>query len=174
MLKRQSYAAYYTASHIMRRYKVMKGVLWIKILILGLLVSLFSCTGDEQCKTGLVDIKDLEDLGCLNTTNTLIVNTVNEFAFIRNQEDYEIHIEGSCNPEIDWLSYDLIAGMVRLNRGLATLDKRLTMNCASNRLTLTIDISLNITQVAPEISYNAIIPKLKDNQDFFVVVNIVN
>jgi len=155
-------------------YITMKKTNRIVHLLAVMAIGLISCGSDSSCTEEEVPITDLSDLGCMNAPFTVSVQTLNEYEIIRNQEDYDLHIDAKCNPEIDWVRHDLIAGMVGLSRGLATIDKQLIMNCNTNRLVLTVDISTNITAVAPLISYNAIIPKLEGNQVFNLEVNVTN
>ena len=150
----------------------MRKVSGIKVILLSCAILISSCSGNDGCQDGQIEVMSLEDLGCTNTAFNVKVATLQEFELIRNQEDYDAFISADCNPQIDWLNYDMIAGMVGLNQGLRSIKNLLVTNCRTNRLILTVEIHLNLTQVAPQISFNAIIPKLKDEQDFFVEVKV--
>ncbi len=143
------------------------------IILLFAMLSAFGCSDNDECSSGSLDILDLEDFGCSNPPFNITVATLNEFELIRNQEDYDFHVTGRCAPQINWQEYDLIAGTALLPKGLDSIDKSLIMDCSNNTLKLTFRIKLNLTQVAPSITFNAIIPKLKNEQDFFVEVLMI-
>lgn len=148
----------------------MKKVFVNKIVILCSFICIMtvSCSEDPECQEGTIEVSGLEERGCTNSPYNITVATLNEFELIRNQEDYDLFIDAKCNPDIDWFKYDLIAGMIGLNKSLAGIDKQLVMNCRTNRLILTFTFRVHQTQAAPIISFDALIPKLKDEQDFFV------
>lgn len=150
----------------------MKKVFFILLTISGFLTCVSSCTSDDSCNSGEVSIQDLQDFGCNNTAFSMTVATLNDFELIRTQEDYDRHISAKCTPLIDWTGSDMIAGMIQLNQGLSSIDKVLVMNCAQNTLTLSITIMTSATLDAPNVSFNAIIPKIKDEQNLFVDFNI--
>ncbi len=132
------------------------------------------CSDDGDCTSGTVDSMDLQEFGCTNPAFTINVMTLNEFELIRSQEDFDLHIVAKCQPDINWIENDLIAGMIQLPNGLASIDKDLIKNCSSNELTLQVNVKTNSSQVAPVVSFNAIIPKLKDEEALFVKFNISN
>lgn len=132
------------------------------------------CSDDGGCTSGTLNIMDLQEFGCVNPSFTVTVMTLNEFELIRNQEDFDLHIAAKCQPNINWAENDLIAGMLELPNGLASIEKDLIKNCSANELTLQVNVKTNLTQVAPSVSFNAIIPKLKDEEALFVKFNISN
>ncbi len=142
----------------------MKKICWV----LGVAFLVLSCGEDNACMTGEVSIKNLEDLGCFNTPFQMTVSTDKEFELIRSQEDFDLRIGGSCSPEVDWTSYDLVAGMKGLTNGLASINKSLVMDCHNNRLVLRITFNLNATTIAPIVSFHALIPKLRADESIFV------
>lgn len=142
------------------------------MFIFCITILMAACSDSDRCQDGRIEIVSLDDLGCVNSSFNMTVATVKEFELIRNQEDYNIFVDAKCNPEINWLESDLIAGMIGLQKGFYSIESELVMTCNTNRLLLTFTIQLNQTLVAPLISFNAIIPKLKDEQDFFVEVLI--
>ena len=143
------------------------------LLLVAVLVFCASCADDDQsCEFGETEVKCLEDFGCTNTAYLLSIHSSNEFELIRNQEEYDAMIDGSCNAQIDWNNYDLIVGMVGLTQGLEKIEKSLFNDCVLNQFRVTFTISLNQTTAAPQISYNAIIPKLGIDENVFVEVII--
>lgn len=150
----------------------MKKVYSFALCLISCVVIICSGCSDDSCVSGPIQISDLEDFGCTNTALTLSVATLNDFELIRNQEDYDFHIDAKCTPMIDWDAYDLIAGMARLSNGLSSINKDLRMDCSNNKLILSIEIKTNLTTIAPEVSYNALIPKLADDQDISLDVSI--
>lgn len=146
--------------------------IYIAFIMIGALF-FGGCSNEDVCDSGPMDVFSLEDLGCINTPFTVDVTTTNEFELIRNEVDFSKFISGPCMPFIDWSRYDLIAGKLPLSQGLSTIDRRLSMDCSKNQLVLSLTVSLNITQVAPLITFDAIIPKLKDDEIFYVNIDIV-
>ena len=139
-----------------------------KILLFGSLLIIASCSSDDGCTNEAMNVMDLMDFGCQNPVANVTVNSLNEFELIRSQEDYVAIVTDRCSPSVDWQQYDLVAGTVVLLRGLESIEKALRMNCELNRLELTFTIRLSITQEAPQITLNAVIPKLQDNVDIYV------
>lgn len=150
----------------------MKKVFFALLTISGFFTCVSSCTSDGSCSSGEVSIQDLQDFGCNNTAFSMTVATLNDFELIRTQEDYDRQISAQCTPSIDWTEHDMIAGMIQLNQGLSSIDKVLVMNCAQNTLTLSITVTKSASLDAPNVSFNAIIPKIKDEQNLFVDFNI--
>lgn len=138
------------------------------ILFSMMITASTGCSDDANCTSGQVDISDLEDFGCTNSAFTVTVMTLNEFELIRNQDDFDLHIDAKCDPTIDWVEHDLIAGMIQLPNGLVSIEKDLVRNCDTNELTLLVNVKTNITQVAPMVSFNTIMPKLKDEETLLV------
>lgn len=138
------------------------------ILVSMIIITSTGCSDNADCSSGEIAVMDLEDFGCTNPAFTVTVMTLNEFELIRNQEDFDLHIAAKCQPNIDWVEHDLIAGMIELPNGFTSIEKTLIRNCSANELTLQINVKTNLTQVAPVVSFNAIIPKLRDEEALFV------
>ena len=153
----------------------MKKVSYYLLVYISAVVIMSSgCSDDGSCTSGTIDSMDLQEFGCTNPAFTVTVMTLNEFELIRSQEDFDLHIVAKCQPDINWVENDMIAGMIELSNGLSSIDKDLIRNCSSNELTLQVNVKTNLTQVAPTVSFNAIIPKLKDEEALFVKFNISN
>ncbi len=160
---------YYNVSRYMK-----KVFFHLLMLVSIMIITSTGCSDDGDCSSGEVEVMDLADFGCSNPAFTVTVMTLNEFELIRDQEDFDLHVVAKCVPEIDWVEHDLIAGMIELPNGFTSIDKALIRNCGANELTLQINVKTNLTQVAPVVSFNAIIPKLRDEEALFVDFMISN
>lgn len=142
--------------------------------MLILLVSISVSCSEEDCDGQTYEALCLDDMGCANTLYQLQLMSTNDFELIQNQEEYLSMIEGNCQPEIDWKIYDLVVGTESLTNGIAGISKTYRMDCTTNQLNLTVNIQLNLTTLAPTITWSSLIPKLKDNESLFVSVNVLN
>ena len=141
----------------------------VAVIIFFWLVIHPSCTSDD-CMTGEMPVLTLEELGCPNTLYQMQVFTDSEFVIISSQEDFNETISISCEPDIDWNEFDMIAGMKGLTQGVSAVDHSLVKNCQSNQLTLYITFRLNETLTAPIVSFHALIPKLSDEEHIVVKI----
>jgi hypothetical protein len=144
----------------------------ILLLILTTII-IYGCTSDDDCVSGVNELSHLEDMGCANAVSNIQVMTTNEFELIRSQIEYESMVSARCDVLVDWEKYDLIIGTKPLARGLARLDRSISINCIRGQANLTFSIFLNATTVAQVITFDALIPKLMDSQDLFVDVEIM-
>lgn len=124
-----------------------------------------SCTDEERCISGFIDLEDLESLGCDNSANLTTINSLKEFELITSQEQFDQLVETPCNVTIDWEKYDLLIGMIGLPNGYVGMTKQLVQDCSRDQYDILIAIELNETTVAPIISWNVLLPKASD---FFV------
>ena len=82
----------------------MKKVFFNMLILFSMMITASTgCSDDANCTSGQVDISDLEDFGCTNSAFTVTVMTLNEFELIRNQDDFDLHIDAKCDPTIDWV-----------------------------------------------------------------------
>jgi hypothetical protein len=141
----------------------------IKILpFFFILAFCLTACSDEECITGGIEIRDIEDFGCGNTAFSMEVNTSNEFELIRNQDEFEMLVASNCSPDINWQEFDLIAGQRSFDRGVDSVVKSLVRDCLNNQVILRITFNLNDTTEAVTISFNTLIPKLSNDQLIFV------
>lgn len=143
------------------------GLMFISILIIT------SCA-KEECDSAQYDAMCLEDMGCPNSIYQLQLESNNDFELIQSNEDFISKVNGNCQPDIDWSNFDLVVGTEQLTKGVGGITKTYKMDCNTNQLKLNITIQLNLTDIAPSIMWNSLIPKLKDNESVFVSVNILN
>lgn len=142
-------------------------------IIFSLIFLQLSCS-EDPCDGGRQNVQCFEDLGCLDAAVNISLESTNEFELIRDQTTFDRIVSGDCNIQIDWTINDLVIGAEPLPNGLAKIDKSILMDCVDNQLNLDIFITLNETAIAPIITWQAVIPKLKDNETLFVTVKVVN
>lgn len=143
---------------------------WIIVLSILFIVG---CSKDE-CSTERQVAMCIEDLGCSNSSLQPRIDISKEFELIRSQEDFELAFDSTCPIDISWTGYDLVVGKTTLTSGLSGITKHTIMDCETNQLNLFIEIQTNLTTVAPEILWNALIPKLADNETLFIQIDINN
>ncbi len=142
--------------------------LFITIFIVGV----YSCSQKDQidCSNRVIEVKHLEtEYGCTNVD----INLSDAYMIIRNASDYSQYVIANCQTNIDFNTYDLVIGKKGLPNGLDTIKYKLVENCETCNQNLKITFDLSDTTEAPNVTYNALIPKLEENQDFNVEI-IVN
>ena len=92
---------------------------------------------------------------------------------IRNQSDFSEFVTGSCQPDIDYSTYDLVIGKKGLTTGNNSISYELVKNCETGNEKLTVTFNQNVTAEAPNLTYHALIPKL-ENQQILNVEIVVN
>ncbi len=135
---------------------------------------LYCCTPIEKdpCDT-LLDIKSLEsEYGCENTKHLIDIALTDTFKIIRSQSSFDSLVSGPCKPQIDFTMYDLIIGKKGLSMGNQAITYELVRDCKTNMLMLTVTFIQNEATVALNITYHALIPKLKDEETIEVVIQI--
>lgn len=129
-----------------------------------LLFLIFACSEDDNCSNNELNLTSLEnEYGCTNTKNSN-VDISEDYQIIRNQIDFETLNLENCNPEIDFSKYDLIIGKYQLTRGNNSINYELVENCQNNNLILKVTFDQNEATVAPNVTYHALVPKLKNEQ----------
>ena len=143
----------------------------VRFIYVILLISLLVACGDSSdCESGPLEVMSMGDLGCTNSVNLMKIRTMQEFELIRDQESYDALITGPCSPVINWDENDMVAGNIQLNNGLINLEEKANFNCSTNTLLITILVHLNETEVAQEVFFGFVIPKLDNDQAPFVEV----
>lgn len=142
----------------------MKNV--IKISALLLLTLTFGCKSDDDIMTiedsSIVgDFTSLEaEYGCVNTPYGLEIGLDNTFTIMFSQDDFNSLITGTCTPEIDFETYDLIVGKQGLTNGFDSITYAVVENPLTNALAVTVTFKLNATAEAPNAAYHLLVPKL--------------
>ncbi|MGD9977603.1 MAG: hypothetical protein AB7S54_06675 [Bacteroidales bacterium] len=143
----------------------------IYLIISGLLV--LSCDKEQDCKNLTLKTESLENLyGCSDTRYGLECRLDNDYEIIRSQQAFMDFTTGTCRPEIDFQSYDLIIGKKGLTSGNSSIDYELIDDCKKGIKILTVTFNQNMTTVAPNLTYHALIPKLGDEETIQVEINI--
>ena len=140
------------------------------------IILLFCCSPNdpEPCDT-LLDVKSLEsEYGCENTKHLIDIALNDTFKIIRSQSSFDSLVSGTCKPQIDFTKYDLVIGKKRLISGNQAITYELVRDCKTNRFMLTVTFIQNEATVAPNITYHALVPKLKSNETIEVVLQIEN
>lgn len=144
----------------------------MKTKIFTLSVVLFitiACNNDDDNCATEIDITNLEDeYGCTNTEYDMDIDLSDEYTIINSQTAFDSLVTGHCNPEIDFISYDLLIGKKGLPNGNISIDYQLIENCGTGHQTLTVTFNQNETTEAPNLTYHALIPKRGDEQGLSV------
>ncbi|MEM5566407.1 hypothetical protein WNY78_14900 [Psychroserpens sp. AS72] len=145
-------------------------------LILLPLLLLQLCSEDNQtndCEDLNISITSLEsEYDCLDTRYQLNIDLVDNFELITSQEEFVSIVSGDCQPMIDFTTYDLVVGKQQLTNGNETISYDLILDCKTSNLELTITFIQNETDVAPNLAYHVLMPKLLETQTLTVDIII--
>jgi hypothetical protein len=142
------------------------------VAVLILMISIFSCKKND-CKEELKSTKHFEsEFGCVNTKHDLLVDVTNNVIVIRTKEDYDSKISGTCHPDIDFALYDLVIGKQATGYQNDTILYDYRIACPEDQLTLTVNIVQSAVNVADEVVFHAMIPKLGDEEPLYISVII--
>jgi len=131
-----------------------------------------SCNKND-CKEELRSTKHFEsEFGCVNTKYDLLINLNNSVTVIRNKDDYDTKVLGTCHPEIDFTAYDLIIGKQATTYRNDTILYDFRIACPEDELTISVNIIQSDVNVADAVVFHAMIPKLGDEEPLYIVVNI--
>ena len=156
----------------MASLKVIK--MYNLFIIKTLIILLFCCSSNdlEPCDT-MLDIKSLEsEYGCENTKHLIDIALTDSFKIIRSQSSFDSLVSGPCKPQIDFTMYELIIGKKGLTSGNTAIKYEMVRDCKTKMLRLTVTFIQNEATVALNITYHALIPKLKDEETIEVVLQI--
>ncbi len=139
-------------------------MLIISILIIGL----SSCNKeDNNCTDTVIEVTKLEsEYGCTSIDIDLSEN----YMIISNPLDFSEFVDANCQSEVNFSTYDLIIGKKGLTNGLVSIEYKLIESCETENQNLKITFNLNETAEAPNVTYNALIPKLRENQELNVEI----
>ncbi|MEL6557007.1 MAG: hypothetical protein AAFQ94_02415 [Bacteroidota bacterium] len=143
---------------------------YLLIICLLLVASIFSCDeGEIACSDLLIEVGQIETE---NECMILNVDLQDNYVVIRNQTDFAAVVNATCQTAIDFSEFDLLIGRIGLSNGLTSIEYEHTRPCDTNIPQLDIIFNLNETTVAPDVVYNALIPKLRDNES--LTVNLIS
>jgi len=142
-----------------------------RIVFFGVFLILFSCSSDEDCVPTIIGTTNLElQYDCLSTTATVDIDLENTYTIIRNQDDYDTLVSGSCDVEIDFTRFDLLIGKEQLTTGFDGISYFMFLECEDNSLQLEISIGLTEAIVSPNITYHVLFPKFVIERDVAVTI----
>jgi|SRR5690606_9476047 len=139
----------------------------IQTILIFTLIMLISCKGDDDnlCSSTYLNHTTLEnEYGCENPLFEMQVNWEgidNNYILITNQNDFEEIVSGSCIPEIDFTSYDLVLVLTGTSN-LESYNYNVIKTCQN-----TISIVINIEDSGSNeiiTVFNILIPKLETGQ----------
>ena len=147
----------------------------MKFILLLVLVICIGCSQKDDdknsCEDILVPFTSLEaEYGCKNTPYETEINLDDTFTVISSQEVFDALVFGTCDPTIDFDSYDLIIGKRGLRNGNISISYELIENCETNVLTLTVLFLQNATLEAPNLTYHVLTAKLADTDGLEVEI----
>lgn len=127
----------------------------------------------NDCENTTLIVTSLEETyDCVNTKYGLHIDLDDNFTLIRSQSEFTDLVSGNCQPTIDFTIYDLVIGKKHLINGNDTIGYDLLLNCETSTLELTVVFNQNLSDVAPNITYHALIPKLSATQTLTVDIQI--
>jgi hypothetical protein len=141
------------------------------ILIVIAIFITIGCGKDEF--DNLIKTESLENLyGCPDTRYGLECSLDNDYRIIRSQQSFLDFTTGTCRPEIDFQSYDLVVGKKRLTTGNSSIEYELRDDIQEGIKVLKVTFHQNIALEAPNLTYHALIPKLGDEETVRVDIEV--
>ena len=136
-----------------------------KITILIILLSSINACNNNDCTDTILNITSLEsEYGCINTKYQMDIDLFDNHMIIRNQLDFTEFVIGTCQPIIDFTIYDLVIGKKGLTSGNNSIEYELIEDCKTGNINLIVIFNQNISTVAPNLTYHALIPKIGNQQ----------
>jgi len=141
--------------------------------IMTLMSGCVTCTGEEDCFNPELPVKSLEsEYGCPDTRHQLNIDLSQTHIIIRSQADFDRLVTGSCRPQIDFTTYDLLIGKKGLSSGNSSIKYTLQRDCKTNQAQLRVLFQQNPLTIAPNITYHALVPKLAPSEDVKVEIEV--
>lgn len=138
------------------------------IATISLLGILSSC---HVCRESVIPIKHFEtDYGCPDTKHTLEIALTDKCTLIQTKADYDNQVSGSCHPDIDFNTYDLVIGKQSTPREVDTIYYDYGIACPENDLTLNVEIVEGDADSPDVVVYHALIPKQANSGT--IVINL--
>ena len=128
---------------------------------------------ERPCVSPELPVRSLEsEYGCPDTRRQLNINLSQVHTIIRSQADFDRLVTGSCQPRIDFTTYDLLIGKKGLPSGNSSITYTLRRDCETNQALLRVVFQQNATAEAPNITYHALVPKLAPSEDVKVEIEV--
>lgn len=147
----------------------------MRLLTIILLIFFISCSSsdDPGCFVSDIDFTNLEAaFSCENTKNLVEIDLENTFTLIKSQAEFDAQITGPCMPQIDFDLNTLIIGRMALSNGNTSISYDYSNDCATDTNTLTVTFNQNNTDVAPNLTYHILSPKIAESTTVEVITNI--
>ena len=141
-------------------------------LLVFCLTGCVTCEGEnEPCLESVIPVESLENLyGCTDTRRQLHIDLPQTYTRISTQAEFDQRVSGTCHPQIDFATYDLIIGRSVVHSGGATATYIYRRLCNPGRLELRVVFTGGITNDAPTLTYHALVPKLGHTETLRVEV----
>lgn len=136
---------------------------------------LLSCNSDDDCGSPNWTIPaNLEtEYNCTNTKYQMDINLTDDYLIIRSQLEFDNLVTGTCMPNIDFSTYDLVIGKKVLTSGNTSINYNYMKHPCNNNKFLEVTFTQNATTEAPNITYHALIPKLEINETINLTLEIL-
>jgi len=138
-------------------------------LLFVFLIIISSCNDKDDCKDMELIVEQIE---CIESKYTLQIDINNDYTIIRSKDAYDNKVSGVCHPSIDFSKYDLVIGKKSSGNENDTIKYNLIRTCPDKIMILTIEIIQSGATRPDNVVYNALIPKLGDEETLEVKVNL--
>ncbi len=143
-------------------------------LFIILLSSLQSCESkDEICTKDITNsTKTIEELYNCTTTfeNLSLISKEDSYLIITTKNEYDSKVVGSCHPEIDFGTYNLLIGYSASTKKVSSVKNRLYQSCETNVYNLETTVtSQENTGQRTFFTYHLLVPKTEQIDELKVV-----
>lgn len=138
--------------------------------VLPIVVILFAsaCSITGPCLDKDIQFENLETLyGCHHTVYQMDADLEEDYVIISSQKEFEELVSGSCQPEIDFESYNLLLGKKHLSSAVSKVDYNVRLDC-KGEYQVTVTFYQTWLAEAPNATYHVLIPKKVDTSKISV------
>ncbi|HWV71478.1 MAG TPA: hypothetical protein VN040_07185 [Pseudosphingobacterium sp.] len=128
------------------------------------------CLQTDIARLAPSSIEEIYD--CADTRYSLEIDLQDNYVLLNNKKDYDEKVGGSCHPDIDFEKYDLLIGKKQLQSGNHAIHYQLKEDCAHQQI-LIVSFYQNLTMVAPNITYHALLPKTASNNNIVIETEVI-
>jgi hypothetical protein len=144
-------------------------VLFLIICIIGLSTrcSKEKCPTNTDITSSTMDITNFCDNAILN----MQLITTDQFSIIRNEEEYDANIEGTCHPNLDFTQVQLIIGHFYSQKIISRFNFKLYLSSEPNyyKLGITPEYAISGLNDEPVAYYYQILVPQKEKIEFLKV-----